>query len=268
MMKSLLIPVDTGELMPAVFETARLFGQRFQSTIEGVALRPAFAEIVAPDPIVAVSIPPADWDESQFVRQSRTAFDAFATQHPGTPTFRWRGGSAIEDGALGSLGRLFDVTVIGRPGGKGSRMTAFEAALFDSGRPVLMTPPKAGTSLGETVLIHWNCSTETARAISMGLAVLKSAKRVHLVTVEGNTVPGPSARDALSHLAAHGITATERIVPAGKGPGEAIMAEAKSIGADLILKGAYTQSRLRQMIFGGATNYILGKSDLPVLFVH
>jgi nucleotide-binding universal stress UspA family protein len=267
-MKCLLVPVDTGEMMPAVLETARQFGRRFDATIEGVALRPAFAEIVAPDPIVAVSIPPADWDESQFVRQARNAFDAFATQNPGSPAFRWRGGAAVEDGALGSLGRLFDVTIMARPGGRGSRMTAFEAALFDSGRPVLMAPPKAGATLGETVLIHWNCSTETARAISMGLAVLKSAKRVHLVTVDGNTVPGPSARDALGHLAAHGITATEKVVPAGKGPGDAIMSEARAIGADLILKGAYTQSRLRQMIFGGATNFILGKSELPVLFVH
>lgn len=266
-MKTLLIPVDNGEMMPAVLETARLFGARFDSAIEGVALRPAFAEIVAPDPIVAVSIPPADWDEGQFVRQARAAFDAVAAAST-KPTFRWRGGAAIEDGSVGSLGRLFDATIMARPGGKGSRMTAFEAALFDSGRPVLMAPPSVGPTLGETVLIHWNCSTETARAIAMGLAVLKSAKRVHLVTVEGNTVAGPAARDALSHLAAHGITATERVVPPGKGPGEQIMAEAKSIGADLILKGAYTQSRLRQMIFGGATNYILGRSDLPVLFVH
>ncbi len=267
-MKSLLVPVDSGELIPAVLETARQFGRRFNSTIEGVALRPAFAEIIAPDPIVAMSIPPADWDESQFVRQARATFDAFAAQNPGDPTFRWRGGPTVEDGALGSLGRLYDVTIIARPGGKGSRMTAFEAALFDSGRPVLMAPPKAGATLGETVLIHWNCSTETARAISMGLDVLKAARRVHLVTVEGNTVAGPAARDALGHLAAHGISATEKVVAAGRGPGEAIMAEAKAIGADLILKGAYTQSRLRQMIFGGATNYILGKSDLPVLFVH
>jgi nucleotide-binding universal stress UspA family protein len=267
-MKSLLVPVDTGEWMPAVLETARQFGRRFEATIEGVALRPAFAEIVAPDPIVAVSIPPADWDEGQFVRQVRTTFDSFAAQHQAAPAFRWRGGPAIEDGALGSLGRLFDVTIMARPGGKGSRMTAFEAALFDSGRPVLMAPPKAGATLGDCILIHWNCSTETARAISMGLAALKSAKQVHLVTVEGNTVAGPSARDALSHLAAHGIKATEKVVAAGKGPGEAIMAEARAVGADLILKGAYTQSRLRQMIFGGATNFILGKSDLPVLFVH
>ena len=53
----------------------------FDATIEGVALRPAFAEIVAPDPIVAVTIPPADWNETDFVRTVRQTFDAFAARH-------------------------------------------------------------------------------------------------------------------------------------------------------------------------------------------
>jgi nucleotide-binding universal stress UspA family protein len=273
-MKSVLLPADTGALMPSALETARLFAHRFGSTIDGVALRPAFAEIVAPDPIVAVSIPPTDWDEAHYTQQARAVFDAFAAKHPAvpdavSPQFRWRGGGAIEDSALGSLGRLYDITVIARPGGKGSRMTAFEAALFDSGRPVLMAPPQAGTTLGQSILIHWNCSTETARAIALAMPVLKAAQRVLILTVEGNTVPGPSARDGLGHLSAHGIMATEKTVAlAGRNPGEAILAEAKLFGCDLLLKGAYTQSRLRQMIFGGATSHILAKSELPVLFAH
>ena len=243
------------------------------STIDGVALRPAFAEIVAPDPIVAVSIPPTEWDETQFLRQARQAFDQFASQHQQTdaakPRFRWRGGSTIDDAGLGSLGRLYDVTVMPRPGGKGSRMTAFESALFDSGRPVLMAPPRALPTLGDNILIHWNCSTETAMAIALAVPILKQAKRVQLVTVEGNVVPGPAARDALGHLEAHGIAATEKTVDAkGRGPGDAILTEAKAIGADLLIKGAYTQSRLRQMIFGGATSHILSKAELPVFFVH
>jgi nucleotide-binding universal stress UspA family protein len=268
-MKAILLPVDHADLMPSVLETARQVGARFDSTIEGVALRPAFAEIVAPDPIVAVSIPPADWDEGAFVRQTRATFDSFSAAHPGAPQFRWRGGNAIDDSALGSLCRLYDITVMARPGGKGSRMTAFEAALFDSGRPVLMAPPKAGKTLGESILIHWNCSTETARAIALAMPLLKQAKRVQFLTVEGATVPGPSARDALSHLSANGITATEKSLPlAGRTAGDIILAEATSMGADLLLKGAYTQSRLRQMIFGGATSTILSRAELPVFFAH
>jgi nucleotide-binding universal stress UspA family protein len=51
-------------------------------------------------------------------------------------------------------------------------------------------------------------------------------------------------------------------------PGEAILSEAASIGADLLIKGAYTQSRLRQMIFGGATSHILAAAEIPVFFAH
>ena len=54
----------------------------------------------------------------------------------------------------------------------------------------------------------------------------------------------------------------------GKKPGEVLLNEAKKLGADLIVKGAYTQSRLRQMIFGGATSYLLAHSPLPMLMAR
>jgi nucleotide-binding universal stress UspA family protein len=258
--------------MPAVLETARLLASKFGATVEGVALRPAFADIVAPDPIVAVTIPPADWNEAEFTRSVRQVFDRFAAeQQPAAdaPRFRWRGGSPIDDAALGSLGRVHDVTVIGRPGNRGARMTAVESALFDSGRPVLMAPPAPPASLGETVLIHWNASTETARNILFAMPILRKAGRVSLIAVEGAMVPGPSIKDAVGYLEANGIAATDKTVT-GRGlrPGEVILAEAAAQGADLLIKGAYTQSRLRQMIFGGATSHILSAAELPVFFAH
>ena len=130
-MKSILLPVDQSEQMPSALESAWLLASLFDATVEGVALRPAFAEIVAPDPIVAVTIPPADWNETEFCRSVRQTFDAFAAAHPAEQgsgaRFRWRGGSAIEDSALGSLARVYDVTVLSRPGSRGARMTALEA---------------------------------------------------------------------------------------------------------------------------------------------
>jgi nucleotide-binding universal stress UspA family protein len=271
-MKSVLLPVDQNEQMPATLETARLMADLFGSTVEGVALRPAFADIVAPDPIVAVTIPPADWNEAEFTRSVRQTFDAYAAQHPGTQAgarFRWRGGAPIDDAALGSLGRVHDVTVIGRPGGRGARMTAIESALFDSGRPVLMAPPTPPTTLGETILIHWNASVETARCILFAMPILRKAKRVSFIAVEGAIVPGPSVKDAVGYLEANGVAATEKTVTGQRNrAGEAILAEAATIGADLLIKGAYTQSRLRQMIFGGATSHILSAAQLPVFFAH
>jgi nucleotide-binding universal stress UspA family protein len=265
-MKTILVPTDPALPGLSAVVCARLLAERFGANVDGVALRPAFAEVVAPDPIVAVTLPPADWDEAKYIREARALFEAGAA---GAKGFRWRGGAAVDDGELGSLGRLYDITVLPRPGARGGRVTAFEAALFDSGRPVLMAPPVAPTTMGDSILIHWNRSTETARAIALAMPVLKQAKRVQFLFVEGNSAAGPSAKEAVGHLAAHGISATEKTVdPKGRGPGETILQEAKAFGADLLLKGAYTQSRLRQMIFGGATSHILAKAELPVLFAH
>lgn len=265
-MKTILVPVDPIIDMTSSLACAALLGQRFQSSIDGVALRPAFAEIMAPDPIVAVTIPPSNWDEGQFQQQARAKFDKGAAGHT---MFRWRGTSTVDDATLGLMARVYDVTVMPRPGSKGSRMTAFETALFDSGRPLLMAPPAAPKTLGDAIIIHWNHSTETARTIAMTLPLLQKAHRVLVLQVEGNGVPGPTARDATGYLIANGVPATDRIVdPKGRGPGETILTEAKNFEADLLLKGAYTQSRLRQMIFGGATSHILARAELPVLLAH
>jgi hypothetical protein len=270
-MKSILLPVDQSQQMPSALDTARLAANLFGSTVEGVALRPAFAEIVATD--VAITMPPADWNETEFCKTVRKTFDVYAGQHPAEQNkgarFRWRGGSAITDAALGSLARVYDLTVLGRPDSHGARMSTLQSALFDSGRPVLMAPPSSPKSFGQTVLIHWNASTEMSRAIAMAMPILRMAKRVMLLTVEGSIVSGPTAKDALGHLQAHGILATEKTVdPHGQRPGEVILAAARAEGADLLIKGAYTQSRLRQMIFGGATRHILAAAELPVYLAH
>jgi nucleotide-binding universal stress UspA family protein len=83
-------------------------------------------------------------------------------------------------------------------------------------------------------------------------------------------VPGPSAEQFLRHLQFNGIAAKLKTIKLeGKSTaGEVILAQAKAEGCDLLVKGAFTQSRLRQMIFGGATSHILAHADLPVLMAH
>ena len=73
----------------------------------------------------------------------------------------------------------------------------------------------------------------------------------------------------LSYLQRNGIAAKPMTVGLDdRTTGEAILAAAKAEGCDLLVKGAYTQSRLRQMIFGGATSHILANAELPVLMAH
>jgi nucleotide-binding universal stress UspA family protein len=54
----------------------------------------------------------------------------------------------------------------------------------------------------------------------------------------------------------------------GRSTGEAVLAAATAEGSDLLVKGAFTRNRLRQMIFGGATSHIMQHADLPLLMAH
>jgi nucleotide-binding universal stress UspA family protein len=98
---------------------------------------------------------------------------------------------------------------------------------------------------------------------------LKQADKVTVLTMEGVTVPGPDGAALCDYLAVHGIDAKELTVPShGRKPGVAILEEAEKLGCDLLFKGAYTQSRLRQMILGGPTSQILDQTTLPVFMAN
>jgi nucleotide-binding universal stress UspA family protein len=118
-------------------------------------------------------------------------------------------------------------------------------------------------------LVAWNSSTEQARTMADAMPFLRLAERVTIVTVEGSSVAGPSAVQMTRSLAMNGIAAEPITLKPGKRPaGEVLLGTADELGCDLIVKGAYTQSRLRQMIFGGTTRHILANARLPVLMAH
>ena len=143
-------------------------------------------------------------------------------------------------------------------------------ALFESGRPVLIAPPSPRPDIGTNVMIAWNCSTEQARTIAFAMPILKRANRVIVLTVEGGAaVPGPTGQQLCHYLQLSRVPAKPLIVALdGRLTGEAVLAHAKALGCDLLIKGAYTQSRLRQFIFGGTTRYILSNAGLPVFMAH
>ena len=224
-MKSILVPSDLSDVTPSMFACGSLLAERLEGVVEGVALRPIHVEIVAPDPIVAVTFPPADWNDTEFVSTARRAFEEhFASLKVGK--HHWHAGASIDDAGLGSLARVYDICVVARPNnsGTGPRMTTLESALFESGQPILVAPPEAPKTLGETVIVSWNCSNEQARATACALPVLKKAKSVTIMTVEGLTVPGPSGAQCRDWLAVNGIDAREVTLPnGGKKPAEVLL---------------------------------------------
>jgi nucleotide-binding universal stress UspA family protein len=147
--------------------------------------------------------------------------------------------------------------------------SVFETALFDSGRPVLVVPPGFSGMVGKRILFAWNGSTESARAISLAMPVLSGAETIEVLSVEGAMVPGPTSLEIADSLRSHGLNVTgQHVKPGSRTAGQTIVDRAQALGADLIVKGAYTQSRLRQMIFGGVTRDLILSSPLPVLFSY
>jgi nucleotide-binding universal stress UspA family protein len=183
----------------------------------------------------------------------------------------WREMDGLEGQVLGDYGRLFDLIVIGRDFGQPwlDWTVMCESALFETGRPVLVASATFPAKLGERVMIAWNHSTETARTIALSMPLLSGAAAVEVLSIDGWAVPGPTGEQVAAHLRRNGISAAARTAEAGgRAPGEAILREAGDFGADLLVKGAYTQSRLRQLVFGGATRQILAGAEIPVILAH
>jgi nucleotide-binding universal stress UspA family protein len=131
-----------------------------------------------------------------------------------------------------------------------------------------MVPKNAPPALGDVVAVAWNGSTETATTVALGMPFLEKAKEVVVVAVGPQHMPepGPTGDELARTLERHGMKVSLRTAFGRQKPqGESFMAEAIAAGADLMLKGAYTQSRIRQMIFGGATRHIIMESKIPVV---
>jgi nucleotide-binding universal stress UspA family protein len=277
--KTILVPTEQHDLMNSTLETALLLARKFDSYIEGFALRvdipAAFAvgrrRRCADTAIETGNRGKREAEPNPFREIHARAWCAKRRRHK--EPVMWMVERRPEgDQFLGNHGRVFDVTVLAKPGrdARGPRMSTLEAVLFESGRPILIAPPSPQPQMGTNVLIAWNCSTEQARATAFAVPILKRASRVIVLTVEGGAaVPGPTGQQLCRYLQLNEVPAKPLTVGLdGRLTGEAILAHAKALGCDLLIKGAYTQSRLRQMIFGGTTRYIMSHTELPVLMAH
>jgi nucleotide-binding universal stress UspA family protein len=279
-MKTILVPMENHDMRSAL-ETALLLGQRNNSYIEGFALRWQVIELVAGiDAMGGLPLDRFKEDIEEEAKKAKQIFEIFMQEHrvprstetTESVSFGWLDHAAEGEGFIGNYGRVFDVIVMSRRDAKTGPMhdRVIESGLFESGRPILLSPPAPPSQIATNVLIAWNCSTEQARATALAMPLLQKADRVTVLTVIGGTgVPGPSAEQLIRYLRCNGVVAESmRVELDGRSTGEVILASAQSLGCDLLIKGAYTQSRMRQWIFGGATQHVLANAALPVLLAN
>jgi nucleotide-binding universal stress UspA family protein len=150
----------------------------------------------------------------------------------------------------------------------------FQDLLLDSGRPVLVVPPKAQAAMSpKRAVVAWRPTREATRAVHDALPLLKTAEQVDVLAIDpkiGETAHGeePGA-DIAAHLARHGVKVQAVARPSlGASTGAAVLDYATQIGADLVVAGGYGHSRLRERVLGGATRDMLHTTTVPVLFAH
>lgn len=277
-MKTILVPTQHIAVMKSALETAVLLAQRTGAYIEGFPLRFGIPQFVVAE--LASGFPMESYQarRDEEITEAHHLFEAFMQEHgisstrtADRPSFGWLADAPEGEGFIGSYGRAFDVIVMNRPDADTVGLDrAIESGLFESGRPVLLAPPIAPQRIATNIMVHWNGSTEQARANAFAMPLLRLADRVTVLTVVGGQeVPGPSAGQVLRQLQYNGIAARPMSTELGsRSTGEAVLAAASAEGCDLLVKGAFTRNRLRQMIFGGATSHIMEHANLPVLMAH
>ena len=173
-----------------------------------------------------------------------------------------------EEDIVAQQARLADLTVVPHPdaGEDVSSSDALHAVLFDSGRPVLVAPQVTPTSIGTRVCLAWNGTAESASSVLAAMPWMQHAEGVRILSAEGYQRRGPGAPDLASYLALHGVNADIVMFRSvGGSVGGGLLAAAKDFGCDLLSMGAYSHSRLRQLILGGVTRHVLENATLPVM---
>ncbi len=178
--------------------------------------------------------------------------------------------SGSEEDAIARHGRFADLIVLPRPSDDDqiASTVAFETALLETGRPVLVVPLSDGISFDKPVAFAWNGSREAALALGTGMPFLKGASKV-LAVIAGKNVAENDQAPLEAYTTRHGlkIDVARADVPTIQA-GPHILAESRKAGCGLLIMGAYTHSRLRQLVFGGVTRHVLQNADLPVLMAH
>lgn len=280
-MKSILVPVGPGDEGRAALNLAASTVKRSGGLVEGVPLRMPVIPSLDWGMIGTVTVEEPGVPPEQVMEEARTLFMQVMGEHgidvvegAVDPERRdamaiWNGGALIGNDLIGQYGRAFDLTCVSQPMARGSSIATLEAALFDSGGPILIAPQSGAAGFGKCVAIAWNGSDETARTIAFAEPILMQAERVVILADSEGPRARPPGELIHRRLRLESIPAELRLLPEGDVlSGETILLLAQEESCDLLVKGAYTQSRIRQIIFGGATKHILAHARVPVFMAH
>ncbi|PWC36424.1 universal stress protein [Azospirillum sp. TSO35-2] len=277
-LKDFLVVVDDAPASAARLDLAARLAVRADAHLTALY---AVNDMVLPG-YIEVEIPQEVRDTRRHVRKEQNermvaAFDDAMRHHGLTDRSEWLSVEGDPTIAAAVHGRYADLVVVGQPDPERDRdLPVAQPAdlLFECGRPMLVVP-YAGrfATVGERVLVGWNGSREAARAVGDAMPLLATAKRV--LVMAANPKPGPNGlgdepcADIARHLSRHNcrVEATHIATDVVE-PGDTLLNMAADESCDLLVMGAYGRSRLRELVLGGMTRFMLQHMTIPVLMSH
>jgi nucleotide-binding universal stress UspA family protein len=288
MFRNIVVPVAGTQGDAAVLATARQVAEAFGAHLEFLHVRPDTTEVLMSmtaggvgggDAVQAV-IDRMEADSASHEANARSSVEAFLQQAgipsrdaPGEPGVSAE--FAVQQGSqsawVAQYGRFADLVLMGRGTPEDGTQDTLEAALMDTGKPLLIAPARPQAAIGSTVVIAWKDTPEAARAVSGALPFIARARRVAIATVSGEGEADDTSAARLQRALRWHNPAVELrpLRRAGGSAAEVLHADALALGADLLVMGGYSHSRLREVVFGGFTRHTLATgSDLAVLMAH
>jgi nucleotide-binding universal stress UspA family protein len=282
--RKILAPVDGSESSRTALRTAFQVGQRFGAHVLAMHVRidptqavPFVGEGMS-GAVVQELIELTEREVAARAAVAREIFDQLqlsagipklSTPASVGPSAAWAESVGREEDALIRRGRLADLIVVARPADPDSLgHVTLSRALFETGRPVLVAGSEEAESIGQRIVIAWNGGVQAARAISAALPFLAEAEWVTAIGVGHERDETIGLPDVAEYLAWHGIAAETHSIISRGSIGEALTDAAAASGADLVVMGGYSHSRLRELILGGVTRHMLEKTVLPLLLAH
>jgi nucleotide-binding universal stress UspA family protein len=201
----------------------------------------------------------------------RGIFAAWQAEAGANPAADWREVVGETRAVVAAESRGVDLVVVGRapPHHPEDADEAITAALFDAGVAILVVPEAAPQTVGEHAAIAWKSDPRSEKAVASARSLLLGADRITvLIGKEGEDTDTATA--ALLHIIAEKSDAVvvREFLLGQRDVGDALLAEARAAGADLLVMGAYSHSRAYEWILGGATREVLTHTDLPVFMRH
>jgi nucleotide-binding universal stress UspA family protein len=260
-------PAAAGAVLDAARRTAKLMGA---TRINVLATRaPPIDILSAAEGFMTLPDDAPDREaEDSRIGALHDAFQVWASANrDGTVAAEWVKLEGWADQLIDDWGDRADLIVLQRPGTPASdpERRAVHAALFDTGRPVLVVPQSAGLeTFGQRVVVAWRDDARTLNAVLGALRWLSGASEMHVIC---GTKRWEAAPELPAIFAEHGVTAQLHVMPMSgqKAFGEALLSRAHELAADLIVLGAFAHPMLFGPLLGGVTKHMLANADMPVL---